>query len=305
MAAPDLYKRSPHRDANSRLRFISVGFYYERASKTMSVKVLATLASVGSAVVLVSAVVSLGYLYNDINSFYYEAVSDMSEFQLYANDAWSNMITSMGQASSSQSQLNTIFGRHKRSADKCQCGPQAKSCPAGPPGPPGQPGQPGDDGEKGKPGNTGIKGSAITQEDTPTGCIKCPQGPPGPKGPDGAAGDAGKNGEKGKDGEPGKAGENGTKGKGAPGPLGPMGPIGPQGNQGAVGTPGQPGKDGQPGAAGQAGKDGDKGKDGEAGGKVRRNICRSGLDSSPINSTQELSVESENDRGIKRPKQSF
>lgn len=55
-----------------------------------------------------------------------------------ANGAWDDMLLGIASSKTEKSVANnfsTIFGRHKRSGDRCNCGPQPQSCPPGPPGP--------------------------------------------------------------------------------------------------------------------------------------------------------------------------
>ncbi|PAV61679.1 hypothetical protein WR25_04319 isoform B [Diploscapter pachys] len=256
---------------------------YSRRRERMSAKVLVTVASGASGVVILACLVMVGVLFQDINNLYDEVMDEMIEFRMTANEAWKEMIVPQ------TPNLQTLFGRNKRQAPQCNCGPQSQNCPAGPPGPPGQKGEDGTPGEAGEDGIPGGKGIGITADSGPGGCISCPMGPPGPPGPDGAAGEPGPNGNNGQDGTPGQngadggigeAGEAGADGApGEPGQPGPNGqdaergqgmpgPAGEAGPQGSAGSDGQPGQDGAPGKDGEAGPAGPDGQPGSAGSDV-------------------------------------
>ncbi|PAV61714.1 hypothetical protein WR25_11136 [Diploscapter pachys] len=136
----------------------------------MSAKVLVTVASGASGVVILACLVMVGVLFQDINNLYDEVMDEMIEFRMTANEAWKEMIVPQ------TPNLQTLFGRNKRQAPQCNCGPQSQNCPAGPPGPPGQQGEDGAPGEAGENGIPGGKGIGITADSGPGGCITCPMG---------------------------------------------------------------------------------------------------------------------------------
>lgn len=63
---------------------------------TDGAKAAVVLASGGSAVIIALCLISVGVLFNDINSFYDEVMTDMQEFKTYANDAWRDMVYVQG-----------------------------------------------------------------------------------------------------------------------------------------------------------------------------------------------------------------
>ncbi|KAK6024082.1 nematode cuticle collagen domain protein, partial [Ostertagia ostertagi] len=169
-----------------------------------------------SAVLIVVAVFSVGYVVNDLNNFYSDSVQRIEEFKSVADDAWEKMIQIDGGARFARQAYGDSGVDNEPEVTKPTNGPQPDSCPVGPPGPPGAPGEPGADGDRGQDGNPGVDGTgsatidAYTQE-----CTVCPAGPPGPPGPDGHPGSPGP------DGNPGTVGEaahDGTPGE--PGPSG-------------------------------------------------------------------------------------
>jgi hypothetical protein len=154
----------------------------------MSVKFFVGLASAGSAVVIAVSLLTVGMLFNDINSLYDEVLGEMDEFKYIANEAWKGMMeiqTGPVHGNTNNVNMESLFGRHKRQydagvaggsaaaagGDKCNCGAQAKNCPKGPPGPPGEPGTPGDDGLPGQAGQPGLAGPAQVEKQE-GGCIK-------------------------------------------------------------------------------------------------------------------------------------
>uniref|UniRef100_A0A0R3S5B0 Col_cuticle_N domain-containing protein n=1 Tax=Elaeophora elaphi TaxID=1147741 RepID=A0A0R3S5B0_9BILA len=267
----------------------------------MGTPVLVNIASVASGLVIITSLIVVGKLFQDINSFYYEVLDDMDEFKTLANDAWDEIMSvhvNRKIAKAKKEPLTILFGikpRQKRRA-VCACALQAINCPPGLPGPPGDSGLPGEPGERGLDGKPGPNGIAIsTSIQTRGGCIACPPGPPGPPGltgqpgqpgppgmpgrssTDGGVGqpglpgqpgDAGRPGAPGKEGLPGTPGMPGVQGRGAPGPKGAPGPIGPMGSPGEPGEiagPGPIGPPGPPGPHGQPGTAGTPGQPGEPG----------------------------------------
>ncbi|VDK63169.1 unnamed protein product, partial [Cylicostephanus goldi] len=98
------------------------------------------------------------YLVNDINSFYDEAVEELSDFKDMANSAWYEMRPPYSR------DKRSVFGisRQRRQwPAHCNCGPAPTSCPQGPQGPPGPPGEDGEPGPPGLPGKRGPDGIGI------------------------------------------------------------------------------------------------------------------------------------------------
>ncbi|EYC10997.1 hypothetical protein Y032_0053g2418 [Ancylostoma ceylanicum] len=247
-----------------------------------------------TAVVTTVCILTIGYLVNDINQFYDDAIEEIAEFQDMANSAWYEMRHDssyvLGHARATR-QAKRKWPAH------CSCGAEPAHCPAGPPGPPGEPGEPGIPGTPGKPGRDGEGLNQIFIGFKPAGCIPCaagppgkpgPDGPPGPPGPVGASGkwelpglpgppgppgppgDPGTPGAPGQPGSPGQPGVDGEVKIGYPGLPGPPGPPGPpglpgRGGSGGVGAPGPMGPPGVPGKAGRAGPDGPPGLPGSSG----------------------------------------
>ncbi|EYC08424.1 hypothetical protein Y032_0066g3756 [Ancylostoma ceylanicum] len=256
---------------------------------------LATFVFCGTSLCTFSAIIIVGYIFNDINQFYEDVLFDMDEFQNYANDAWKGMHHSEKQHQNQQ--LLNMLQRQKRQPfndPSCACAAKANNCPPGPQGPPGAPGAPGQEGPPGDAGKPGTPGISITTT-VQGGCIQCPVGPPGPPGPDGPMGAPGPNGQPGapsvsyghgqpgppgppgdqgvpgqpgQPGAPGNPGQSGTRSRGLPGPKGPPGPpgmVGAPGMDGPAGFGGSVGPQGEPGAAGRPGEPGNDGVPGVPG----------------------------------------
>ncbi|VDL78816.1 unnamed protein product [Nippostrongylus brasiliensis] len=197
----------------------------------MTVSTIVSGAAAVAGIATTISIVTVVYLVNDINSFYDEAIEELSQFKDYANSAWQEMRPSPSEAFG----YDRLISRSRRQVpDFCNCGTQARNCPIGPPGPPGLQGFPGEPGPQGIPGKRGYDGIAISGGGGPVGCIPCPVGPPGAPGTDGLEG------PKGLDGGPGP--------EPMAGPPGGPGLPGKQGPQGADGAPGVGGPAGVPGA---------------------------------------------------------
>ncbi|CAD5211111.1 unnamed protein product [Bursaphelenchus xylophilus] len=257
------------------------------------------VASIGSALVIVSSLLVVGTLFQDINSLYDDFMVEMVEFRDIADETWMGIMAAQRHSAKPASRLvrspsfketvGVIMGRNKRNAE-CACQkPVNNNCPAGPPGPPGQPGPDGVPGVPGPDGQNGPSGAEWFVQDATKECIKCPAGEPGPAGipgpvgPPGPAGAPGQPGAPGKSqppgppgpegapgpagypGQPGERGQPGENGKRGHGPPGPKGPVGPAGEAGYPGVNGVPGRDGAPGAAGQPGPQGESGAPGAPG----------------------------------------
>ncbi|MCP9258410.1 Nematode cuticle collagen domain protein [Dirofilaria immitis] len=277
----------------------------------MGVQLIVNIASAASGLVIITSLIIVGVLFQDINNFYYEVLDDMDEFKTLANDAWDEIINVNVATSFKKEPHAFLFGlkpRQKRNVI-CACALRPIDCPPGPVGPPGDPGLPGEPGEPGLDGKPGPNGIAIsTGVDTRGGCIACPPGPVGPPGPIGQAGPPGPDGlpgapgdtsvgQPGPPGEPGDVGAPGLPGKeglpgapgspgvqvhstpgpkGEPGPMGPAGEPGPPGENagvGPMGPPGPAGPQGEPGSAGIPGQAGEPGGPGVPGGDAAYCPC--------------------------------
>uniref|UniRef100_A0A0K0D421 Col_cuticle_N domain-containing protein n=1 Tax=Angiostrongylus cantonensis TaxID=6313 RepID=A0A0K0D421_ANGCA len=236
---------------------------------------------------IIATVASFGYIYSDINNFYYNALEDLNEFKILADDAWTKMLSSNNQHTRFPRQVHFNSDAVVSSSIPVtgyrvyNCEEIPDNCPPGPPGPQGIHGEPGDDGEIGQPGRNGNSDTSCSYLGYDTSrCILClvgnrgptgldgPEGPAGVPGMDGTpgqsgqhgalgepgcSGEAGENGEPGAVGKPGANGRNGQRGKGNPGPPGEPGLEGPPGNPGDNGDDGIPGADGEIGLKGYMG----------------------------------------------------
>uniref|UniRef100_W6NG19 Nematode cuticle collagen and Collagen triple helix repeat domain containing protein n=2 Tax=Haemonchus contortus TaxID=6289 RepID=W6NG19_HAECO len=262
---------------------------------TMALTTVVTVVAGVAAITTAFSIILVGYLINDINSFYDDAIEQLTDFKDMANSAWYEMRPSPQET---LRQARSIHRPRRQYPEHCNCAPQPENCPVGPPGPPGPEGAPGEPGLPGEPGKKGLDGISISGGPGEAGCIKCPvgppgppgeEGPPGPPGPDGMpglgvsapgvgmpgppgpSGDAGLPGEPGEPGPPGMPGADGQSAAGLPGPPGPPGPEGPPGEAGQEGEPadvglaGPPGPPGPPGNPGLPGPDGLPGEPGSEG----------------------------------------
>ncbi|GMR38993.1 hypothetical protein PMAYCL1PPCAC_09188, partial [Pristionchus mayeri] len=288
---------------------------------------LATVASLISSATIIGALLTMGYLLHDINTFTEEAAAELRTFQSLADDAWSTMRADMPSTGfSSLRDRRAVYGlssgTQSATGSDCGCAARARLCPEGPRGEPGFPGAPGDEGEPGNPGQDGLSGMAVLVSHGPSACIRCPQGPPGFPGPPGLLGepgragfpgqdgrpgrngepgraglpgDAGRPGSSGNDGHPGRRGENGTRGRGQQGVSGPPGPLGPVGRPGDHGSPGAPGEPGPVGIQGGPGGNGQMGPQGRPGvlGEIGRPGTDSGYCSCPKRATVSLGVDAD------------
>ncbi|KAH7695895.1 Nematode cuticle collagen, partial [Aphelenchoides avenae] len=212
-------------------------------TSTAGTRLLVGVASTVTCVVVLTAWITVGVLFQDINSLYDEVMDDMDQFKGIANDAWHELIMVQGKEPSGAPvtpnfDFATIFGRVKRGfhgqgpsyarpsvgvggggyaggggggyagggGGGCNCGARAQNCPRGPPGPPGSPGLPGEPGPRGEDGRPGAPGVSLSYNSGHNGCIQCPVGPPGPPGPSGGPGLPGP------DGQPGAPGYGGGQG---------------------------------------------------------------------------------------------
>ncbi|VDK59388.1 unnamed protein product, partial [Cylicostephanus goldi] len=160
----------------------------------MSANHVATYFFCGTTFCTISSIVIVGYIFQDINHFYEDALLEMNEFQYYANDAWKEIQLSAGNHDTGE--IRALFHRQKRQSYEsptCNCAESASSCPAGPQGPPGMVGEPGEDGPRGADGRPGTPGISVLGG-TAGGCVQCPAGPPGLPGPDGPVGPPGPDG---------------------------------------------------------------------------------------------------------------
>lgn len=185
----------------------------------MSAKAAIVLATSGCLLVLLGCLASIVVLLYNLNTFYGDALGEINEFHMIANDAWKSMIE---MESKSVPSLFGLFIKREKRQSLCNCQLAARNCPAGPPGPPGEPGPDGVDGPPGAPGGKGLDGISIGAT-VEVGCVKCEPGPPGPEGPLGPPGPPGPDGSPGVDGAPGTDGVPGIQG--SAGDVGPTGEI--------------------------------------------------------------------------------
>ncbi|EPB74242.1 nematode cuticle collagen domain protein [Ancylostoma ceylanicum] len=224
-----------------------------------------TLVSGVAAATGVTVAVSLifvAYIVNDINTFYDDALQDLSEFRDNANLAWHEMRPTTREQREKRAVINR--NRQRRYPDsQCNCGQQANNCPAGPPGPPG------DGGLDGEPG----PGTAAPGPYGPAG----PAGNPGAPGPDGPPGNPGTDAGPGNDGQycpcPPRTGGSMSFPPGGNGNSQGGMNVGNGGNGGYSGVSGR-GDVGYSGAGGRnGGGNGGYSTDGSSGGYVRRKVA--------------------------------
>ncbi|VDL68220.1 unnamed protein product, partial [Nippostrongylus brasiliensis] len=97
--------------------------------------------SVSAAVAAVTAIAVIGYVFNDIDRFYHDALVELNEFKIEANTAWDKIIHSLHEQN--QREVRSTNGhvllkrRRKQSGSgsSCACAAQPNDCPPGPPGP--------------------------------------------------------------------------------------------------------------------------------------------------------------------------
>ncbi|KAK6017112.1 nematode cuticle collagen domain protein, partial [Ostertagia ostertagi] len=244
----------------------------------------------GSAIAIAAALCLTVSLLTDINSFYDDVITDMTEFkgkpcrilhgmvlfyahsaivftknanmdwkgqiQGYADDAWKHMIRTTG---GGRNPLDVIVARTRREGyqippDGVEAQPEAGVQAAK------------SDSDGGGDGGGGYVCECATKS------VGCPPGPPGPPGTPGAPGEDGENGENGAPGRSGLAvmAEHAMGGcikcpQGPPGPAGPDGPAGQPGSPGNPGADGSGGGNGPPGPAGPPGPPGPNGNPGTDG----------------------------------------
>ena len=124
---------------------------------------------------MVATLCYVGFLINDINNFYDDAMKELDEFRDLSNAAWKGMMPSAHELLRAPRAVH----RNRKRQSQCNCGPQPSNCPAGPPGPPGAPGDNGEDGQPGQPGQPGPSGTSMAVSVASGDCIQCPAGPPG------------------------------------------------------------------------------------------------------------------------------
>uniref|UniRef100_A0A1I7UBT3 Col_cuticle_N domain-containing protein n=1 Tax=Caenorhabditis tropicalis TaxID=1561998 RepID=A0A1I7UBT3_9PELO len=81
-------------------------------------KTLVTIASIGSGVAVLACLFTVGYIFNDINSFYDDVIDTMTEFKFNEQQAWNSMM-----------KPTDVFGRIKRGINKrnAQCNYKAET----------------------------------------------------------------------------------------------------------------------------------------------------------------------------------
>ncbi|KAI6239271.1 hypothetical protein M3Y99_00602000 [Aphelenchoides fujianensis] len=254
-----------------------------------------------SGTTIVVCLLSMAFIYQDVQSIWNELDTEMDQFKLRADDLWSDMVK-MGAGSASNRQRRQAYGGYGATGQNqggpsgptsiasnpltvgsghaggsaCNC-QQENKCPQGPAGPVGEPGLDGLPGLPGLDGVPGEKADDVHNEPPRAAGRPGPRGQRGPKGTPGfpgrdgvpgITGEQGPQGPPGADGKPGTPGEPGTDGEkpiGRKGPRGAPGPIGPEGDLGDAGKVGAPGEPGTPGPKGAPGFQGASGADGEPG----------------------------------------
>ncbi|VDO48891.1 unnamed protein product, partial [Brugia timori] len=138
-----------------------------------------------SACAIVATLFVVVSLFNDINALYDNAMNELHDFKIIANDTW-NTIRLLHIYPSRNAQIAptyaNLFIRHKREPDpeSCKCCSSANHCPRGPAGPQGNQGWKGVDGLPGEDGYHGVPSVIITViQEKSADCIYCPPGPPG------------------------------------------------------------------------------------------------------------------------------
>ncbi|KAK6014485.1 nematode cuticle collagen domain protein [Ostertagia ostertagi] len=206
---------------------------------SMGTHTAVTIVSGFTALAVIGSIAGIVYIVNDLNSFYDDAIEDLTSFKVVADEAWNKMLPNPAD-----------LAREKRAPTKARA-----------------------DGEPGIDGKPGLKGLNPGDGKGYVGCVPCPpgeagqpgaDGPPGPAGPDGNPGAPGNGGTYAESGPPGPPGDSGNPGSdGQPGSPGRPGAAGFTGR----GKPGPPGRPGLPGRAGQraAGNDGPPGQPGGPG----------------------------------------
>uniref|UniRef100_W6NDV5 Nematode cuticle collagen and Collagen triple helix repeat domain containing protein n=1 Tax=Haemonchus contortus TaxID=6289 RepID=W6NDV5_HAECO len=243
---------------------------------------------------IMTSVIVVGHLANEIYEFHYDALRELSEakasyfsyfplkkvipvhLNFWEIDILQSRVAEVQTDSVWRIMLpHQLYHLRKRRANYnffqypiCNCAAQAVYCPVGPQGPPGQPGTDGDDGSDGLPGLPGIHYPPLLYD---FDCVQCPPGAPGEYGPDGPRGPQGPPGPPGLPGKPGRDGLIGPPGPpgppGLPGLPGKDSPPGPPGLDGFryVGIPGEPGPRGPMGEWGMPGEEGECGEPGMPG----------------------------------------
>ncbi|PIO60454.1 nematode cuticle collagen domain protein [Teladorsagia circumcincta] len=89
-------------------------------------------ASTASGVIILVAIIAVGYLFNDINNFYDDAMGELDEFKVTANAAWKEMTETV--RAESVHDVRGVLTRTKRhdAGGSCNCAAQPNDCPPGP-----------------------------------------------------------------------------------------------------------------------------------------------------------------------------
>ncbi|KAI6208667.1 Col-cuticle-N domain-containing protein [Aphelenchoides besseyi] len=241
---------------------------------------------------LVSCLMLLPSLYDEMNAMHLKVIETVEEFKTRTDIAWTELMDVQMSLIPPTTNRNLDFSnsvfrpRAKRDSQlPAHCNCIIPKCPPGPPGPQGLKGFDGIPGQNGIPGRNAPPGLRRTCGLLNDGeCIKCPAGPRGRRGRDGERGPKDKltgirinsNFISRPD---GKRGLDGNILVGLPGPPGPFGNIGLPGQDGVPGQKGVdgadamlivgiPGKKGEQGARGPPGLPGEKGIDNKTPGAV-------------------------------------
>uniref|UniRef100_A0A183BWN2 Col_cuticle_N domain-containing protein n=1 Tax=Globodera pallida TaxID=36090 RepID=A0A183BWN2_GLOPA len=256
-------------------------------NKIMSTRCFVLISSGLSGLVVITALLTIGILFHEINTFYDEMLLEMDEFRVLANNAWGEMQAiqqPIGEGVHAQPSplFWTASSRGKRITRNSAGGgggllrisisgqgyqlvqaPAQNTQSVGIYQKSGGGGGGSNQQQVQVAPSTGAAGYATGgggggRPGGGTATLSCPAGPPGLPGHDG---------EPGEHGEPGQPGQDGVHGHepGPPGPIGMPGMPGQMGMPGAPAGPGMPGQRGFPGMAGPMGEPGTPGLPGIAG----------------------------------------
>lgn len=87
------------------------------SSSISTTRAIVLIGSVGSGTIIFGFLIGIGFLFNDINNFYDEIMSDMNEFNGYANDAWKDIVYFQGKIPAGEESMplfSEFVGRIKR-----------------------------------------------------------------------------------------------------------------------------------------------------------------------------------------------
>ncbi|VDN92184.1 unnamed protein product, partial [Brugia pahangi] len=154
-----------------------------------------SIASAISIIVVLTCVIALTHLVNDLNSLYDEIMSDTQEIKVINENTWNGMLQLRARKTSRNNTsrpIHQFFLRRnlkaKRSfaSQQCECGQNPNNCPRGKQGLQGEKGELGgrlcfistqEPGEPGTPGLPGVAGIVAVLNLPESGCVQCPAGP--------------------------------------------------------------------------------------------------------------------------------